>query len=330
MPANELTCPACSSRLSRPASLRDGEPFECPMCATEFRVGANVGGITTARRPALSAVDELEELDDDTGEELEVLDGRTRRKKRKRRPSGAVELGHWIKLGFMHWMPMLPPSIAFALLYVIIYVVVGFVIGFLGGLLNLVLPVVGKGLALFALLSIMVPLSGGMTLVSVQQLQGKRWSFSDFFSASQWWLSLVFNFLLLQIFYSVLMVVPAFALGLLLGPILPPELILILAYGFAVLAYLLLYPFTWMFSWQLIVDGNYGPIEAITEGFQVALPHYFKLLPLAALTLFIRAVGFLLLGVGFAAAWPLAILIESTAYLRLTGRRVTEDISESN
>jgi len=62
----------------------------------------------------------------------------------------------------------------------------------------------------------------------------------------------------------------------------------------------------------------------------MALPHYLKLLPLAALTLFIRVVGVLLCGVGFAAAWPLAVLIESAAYLRLTGRRVVEKASEIN
>lgn len=328
MPANELTCPACSSHLERPTSLRDGDLFECPMCATEFRAGGNEGRITTARRPALNRVEELEELDDEDVEELEVLDDdRPRRRKgRKRRPSGVVELGRWIGIGFAHWMPMLPPSIGFFLVFLISDVAVGFVVGILGAILARALPIVGIFVTLFCYLSIMVPLSGGMTLVSIQQLVGRRWSFGEFFSGSQWWLSLVLNYLLLQCFYYLMMGVPALVVMLILGPISPP-LALIAAYGLAALIYLLLYPLTWMFSWQLIVDGNYGPVEAITENFQLALPHYLKLLPLAALTLFLRVFGATMFIFGFAAAWPLAVLIESTAYLRLTGRRITEKAS---
>ena len=332
MPTEQLICPACSSRLKRPKSLRDGDPFECPMCATEFRTGGSAGGIQTADRSRKSRIEELDVIEDTTlDDDVEVVGEvsiQKRRKGRKQRRSAVVEVGHWLRIALEHWMPMLPPSVGFFLLFILAGVIVGFVIAFLGYFLARALPIVGNMVTLFLYLAIMVPLSGGMTLVSVQQLVGRRWAFSEFFSGSQWWLILVLNYLLLQVFYGIVVFVPAILLTFALGALVHPLVGTLLGCGLGALLYLCLYPLTWMFSWQLIVDGNYGPVEAITENFQMALPNYFKLLPLAALTLFIRALGVLLFGVGFAAAWPLAVLIESTAYLRISGRRVVEKGSE--
>ncbi|HTU16951.1 MAG TPA: hypothetical protein VMG10_02715 [Gemmataceae bacterium] len=321
MPSNELICPACSSRFKRPASLRDGEMFECPMCAEEFRVGGGAGTVT-AQKPARPRVDELEEIDEEPGEELEVLDeGRPgERKKRKRRKSGAVELGRWISLGFTHWIPMVPPSIGFCLLYVILYILVSLVFGLLA-----LIPVIGVFLAAICILSVMVSWSAGMTLVCIQQLKGRRWRFGEFFSGSQWWMPLLLNWILLELIYFFFTLGPGLLLGWMMHVLnLPDELGRLVGSAVGFLLFLAVYPLTWMFSWQLILDGNYGPMEAITENIQMALPHYWKLLPLALLTLFIRGLGFLLCGVGFVAAWPLAVLIESAAYLRLTGQRVAE------
>ena len=331
MPTNDLICPACSSRLKRPKSLRDGEPFECPMCATEFCAGGNERGIQTVARSRNSNIEELEVIEDSALDDVEIVGEATvpkRRKGRKPRRSAVVEVGHWLRIALEHWMPMLPPSVGFFFLFLLAYVLVGFVIGILGYFLKRALPVVGDFATLFLYLSIMVPLSGGMTVVSVQQLVGRRWAFNEFFSGSQWWLILVLNYLLLQVFYGFVVFAPALLVTIALGTLVHPLVGTLFGCGLGALLYLCLYPLTWMFSWQLIVDGNYGPVEAITENFQMALPNYFKLLPLAALTLLIRALGILLFGVGFAAAWPLAVLIETTAYLRLTGRKVVEKGSE--
>lgn len=322
MPTDVLICPACDSNLKRPTSLRDGEMYECPMCAEEFRVGG--AGKFAAQKMARQRLDDLEEID----EEREALDeGRAgRRKKRKRRKSQAVELGRWISLGFAHWMPMLPPSIGFCIVYVILYILASLVFGLLA-----LIPVVGSILAMFCIMSVMVSWSAGMTLVSIQQLQGRRWSFGDFFSGSQWWMPLFINWILLEVLYLVLTVAPGVVLGLVMHSLnLPDSFGQLLGSGVGLLLFVAVYPLTWMFSWQLILDGNYGPLEAITENIQMALPHYLKLLPLALLTLFIRGLGFLFCGIGYAAAWPLAVLIETTAYLRLTGRHVAEKTSEIN
>jgi hypothetical protein len=320
MPAAELICPACSSRLKRPASLRDGDLFECPMCAEEFRVGET----RIAQRPARRAAPVEEVVDD-----LEVV-GEVRRAERRRpRQRREVELGRWIRLGFMHWMPMLPPSIGFAILYVICYLVVALVVGFLAGLAARAHPIIGMGIGVFCFLSIMVPLSAGMTLVSIQQVQGKRWSFGDFFAGSQWWLPLLLNFVVLEILYFLVIGVPSILLSMVLNTLhLPPVVVQLVVTLFQILATLCLYPLTWMFSWQLILDGNYGPVEAIVENVRMALPDLLRLLPLTMVTLLIRCLGVALCGVGFAAAWPLAVLIETTAYLRLTGRYVAESPSE--
>ena len=273
-------------------------------------------------------MDELEEIEDEPGEELEVLnEGRPgRRKKRKRRRSEAVELGRWIKLGFLHWMPMLPPSIGFCLLYTLGL----FLISIPLALLSLI-PVIGGILALITIVSVGVSWSTGMTLVSIQQLQGKRWRFGDFFSGSQWWIPLLLNWLMLELLYVFLTAAPGVIVGFVLKSLdLPIPLVQSLASLVGFVALFFLYPLTWMFSWQLILDGNYGPLEAITENIQMALPHYLKLLALTAVTWGIRLVGYLLCVVGFAPAWPLAVLIETTAYLRLTGQRVAEKASEIN
>lgn len=322
MPTDVLICPACASNLKRPASLRDGEMFECPMCAEEFRAGG--AGKATAQKPARPRKDELEEIDD----EAEFLEDRSagRRKKRKRRKSQAVELGRWISLGFAHWLPMLPPSIGYCIVFVILYILACLVFGLLA-----LIPVVGSILAVFCIMSVMVSWSAGMTLVSIQQLQGRRWSFGDFFSGSQWWIPLFINWILLELLYLVLSVAPGIVLGLVMRSLnLPDSLGRLIGSGVGLLLFVAVYPLTWMFSWQLILDGNYGPLEAITENIQMALPHYLKLLPLALLTLFIRSLGFLFCGIGYMAAWPLAVLIETTAYLRLTGQRVAEKMSEIN
>jgi DNA-directed RNA polymerase subunit M/transcription elongation factor TFIIS len=100
MPINELICPACSSHLKRPTSLRDGELFECPMCATEFRAGASETR-STSRRPARPSVEELEEVDEEASEQLEVLDDDDRPRKVKltnRQRMKLVKLG----LGFYY------------------------------------------------------------------------------------------------------------------------------------------------------------------------------------------------------------------------------------
>jgi hypothetical protein len=326
MPTQDLICPACDSRLKRPASLRDGELFECPMCATEFPIGGRDERLTNRRPPP--RVEQEEEIVDD----LEVVrddEPRSRQRKRGRRrvaASGAVELSRWIGLGFAHWLPMLPPSIGFFFAYLLCYLGVSFVVGCLGIFLQKI-PIFGPLIIILLVLSIMVPLSAGMTLVCVQQVQGRSWSFGDFFSGSQWRIPILGNYLLLQVLYFFVSAGPplVFAMVLRNAPVL-----LLVSYAFSMLMYLLLYPLTWMFSWQLIMDGNYGPVESITENLQMALPHYLKLLPLAALTLLIRVLGLLLCGVGFAAAWPLAVLIETVAYMRLTGRRVAERPSEIN
>jgi hypothetical protein len=328
MPNQEVICPACSSRLQPPASLRAGDLMECPMCATEFALGGHDERLTNRPPSPRRQGDDEEEGRRVDLEIVEDDEPRVRKRSRRgRRPqSGSVELTRWISLGFTHWFPMLPPSIGFFFVYILIYIGATFVIGCLGIFLRR-FPVVGNMICLFLLLSVMVPLSAGMTLVCVQQLLGRRWSFGDFFSGQQWWLPIVGNYVLLQILYFFLCLGPPMVLQLVLRD---NPIVLLLGWGFSAFIYLLLYPLTWMFSWQLMLDGNYGPVEAITENVQMAIPHYVKLLPLAALTLLIRLLGVMLCGVGFAAAWPLAVLIESTAYLRLTGRRVAESPSEIN
>jgi hypothetical protein len=326
--------------VKRPASLRDGELFECPMCATEFRVGGQgvtaapgrpargdgaAQGVTTGRRP-----DRRDEPEDE-GEELEVVSDKGRRKRRRPSRSGTVELGRWISLGFTHWFTVLPTAVMFFILYIICYVLVSLVFGIIGGLIARAHPLIGGFITAFGILSIMVSLSAGMSLVSVQQLQGKRWSFGDFFSGSQWWMVLLLNWILLEVIYIALIIVPSAILAMVLGALkLPPLVVQGVTTAFQVLAFLCLYPLTWMFSWQLILDGNYGPLESITENVRMALPNFFRLLPVAMVTLLLRVLGVLLCGVGFAGTWPLAVLIESAAYLRLTGRHVAESPSEIN
>ncbi len=313
MPADPVVCPACSSRLKRPASLRDGDIFECPMCARNSP--------SAARRKNPRGAGLRDEVDEEVGEELEIVSegegksGRPRRRKKSSR-KGVVELGRWISLGFTHWFPVLLPAVGFCILYVICYVLVSFVFGCAGGLLAKAHPLIGAGVTILCILSIMVSLSAGMTLVSVQQLQGKRWSFGDFFGGSQWWVALLLNWVLLEVLYIVLLGVPVVVITLTLNALsVSPLLIQVIVSTFQLVAFLALYPLTWMFSWQLILDGNYGPLESITENVRMALPNFFRLLLLGMLTLLIRLVGVMLFGIGFAAAWPLAVLIETTAYL---------------
>src|SRR5690242_5929346 len=160
MPTEEVICPACSSRLQRPASLRQGDLLECPMCATEFTLGGRDQRLTNRPRPR--------PVEDEEGEgrevDLEIVEddedrSRRRRRRVRRAQSGAVELTRWIGLGFTHWLPMLPPSIGFFFLYLLCYIGVSIVIGCLGIFLVRAAPVLGRLITTLMLLSIMVPLS---------------------------------------------------------------------------------------------------------------------------------------------------------------------------
>jgi hypothetical protein len=95
MPAADVICPACFGHLKRSPSLQHGDPFECPLCATEFRIGSGEGKLP-ARWTRGSDFDALDEQIED---ELEVVEDENRvgrepdeRRPRRRDEDEGVEL----------------------------------------------------------------------------------------------------------------------------------------------------------------------------------------------------------------------------------------------
>lgn len=94
MSAPKLICPSCSSRLERPASLRDGDQFDCPKCAATFRAGG--AGQITARKPERPEVEEVEVIDEEVIDEVEVLEvDEAWPRKRRMKESQRMKLAYW-------------------------------------------------------------------------------------------------------------------------------------------------------------------------------------------------------------------------------------------
>jgi hypothetical protein len=101
MPSQELICPGCSSRLTRPESMRDGDLVACPRCATAFRASGRADRITDVK-PAGPALDDVEVIEVGPAEEEEevlfVVEQGPRRKMKESERMKRTYQG----LGFLH------------------------------------------------------------------------------------------------------------------------------------------------------------------------------------------------------------------------------------
>jgi hypothetical protein len=225
-----------------------------------------------------------------------------------------IDFGEWFQHAKDNYSAVLGPMIGFTL-----------IMGVIMWLLNIVgifIPFIGPLLAPF----IQAPLQVGYTVVCLAQLKGKRWSFGDFFSGFRWYGSLLANWLLTMMIGGVL-IIPSVIVFLILGfsgIILKSPGLLVLGIVVAIVnAAADIYILVRMscFNVPLIIDRNYGPIEAIQGSWTVSRGHFWGLFGCYLLFSIIGGLGALACGIGVLFTLPLFHVGTTAGYLLIAGTR---------
>jgi hypothetical protein len=172
------------------------------------------------------------------------------------------------------------------------------------------------------------PVLAGLTNVSLLQLQGRPWSFSDYFGGFKRYFKVVtlsvFTYLLGVLPYEgtqLLAQVYVFAAGP--GPGGPPDVIAVLIQlsGFV---WLIVFGFIWVklffFALPLVLDRNYSAVEAVKTSMSMSEGHYLGLLGIAVLLLLINIGGGLACGIGLLFTVPFTSLVFAAGYLFAIGK----------
>jgi hypothetical protein len=230
-----------------------------------------------------------------------------------------VNLGRWFEFATAHYGAILGPAIGFLFLFVAIYI--GLYIGSVVFVLATQSPL-GMLIGLLAMFCILVPLSGGMTYVCLAELKGRPWTFSDFFGGFSRWGALLLWYLLLLLAYLPF----AVGAGMLLAAAIPlgdtgmlVAAILMAVVLYCAMVYVLLR--LAVYSWHLILDKNFGALEAMWGSWTMSRGHFWSLFGITLLMMLINLAGALTCYVGLLFTVPLTSLVTTAGYLLATRRR---------
>jgi hypothetical protein len=321
MPVDSYPCPQCRVVLRGSDDLAPGDLVQCPRCGTQFTLPDLTAAAVQGPLPVTSAPSRPPPRVPDPD-----VPFRPRWQERPAaghdedypHPSAAyhrsgglsadyvVDLGRWFNLATAHYSALLGPAIAYLLLLGVMYVAMAMV------------PCVGALLILLLL----PPLAAGLTVVSLAQLTGRPWTFSDFFSGFQWYGSLLGFTLLVG-----LLVLPFLAVfyGLLAAAFLTGDEGLMFAAiggGAALLcAAVYVQARAQAFGWQLIIDRRFDAMEAIRGSWRLTRGHFWGLFGIQLLLTLMNYGGLLACGIGVLFTLPLTSLISSAGYLLVAGTR---------
>jgi hypothetical protein len=225
-----------------------------------------------------------------------------------------VDFSRWFNYATAHWSSVLGASIGFSLILGMIQVALGFI------------PFVSPIIALL----IMPSLQAGYVIVYLAQLKGKRWEFGDFFGGFQWWGAILANQLLLALMVLPC-VVPFLVMMIALMVARAPGMrgggaeavlfvmipLLLVGVGAAIYVSVRVS----FFSQMLIIDRNYGPIEAIKGSWRLTRGHFWSLFGVAFLLGLINLGGLVACFIGVLFTTPLTGLVPVAGYLLIAGRR---------
>jgi hypothetical protein len=217
-----------------------------------------------------------------------------------------VRIGEWLEYGRAHWGSYLGAAIGYM---------------FVSGIITLILAVIPL-LGLLLVIFLVPPLFAGFHLVALRQLSGRPWSFGDFFGGFQYYGAVLVLFLL-QFVLNLVCYIPALVglfvlqnmnarseaipvfLGLYVCGMVPAIYLGLRGFGFAT---------------QLVLDRDYGPIEAIQGSWHLTSRCFFSILLAAFLLGLIAMAGYFACFVGVLFTVPLAILTWNAGYLLVAGR----------
>jgi hypothetical protein len=239
------------------------------------------------------------------------------------RSSYDVDVGPWFAFAKAHWSSLALPAAGFVLLEGL---ALGLVVALGAALWFALHPIVGVVIALLAAVAVLPPFWGGMIHVTMAQLKGDPWRFADFFAAfrgRQLWAVFAFSAIMAGLSVVILMFVwiPVL-IGLMHNPPMMP--LVWIGVGLSVLfvpvwAYVMVR--ISFFGPYLILDRDFGPVEAVAESWDLTTGHFWGLLGVAVLLAAILVGGALLLGVGLLLLLPLTALVRSAGYLLAGGTR---------
>jgi hypothetical protein len=177
-------------------------------------------------------------------------------------------------------------------------------------------------------------LQAGFWIVSLKQVRGQTWTFTDFFLGfrKEWGNTLILNALLYPVLWLIYMIpaviVWAIAMAVMAfvfderNPTAASETVaaiaMVLIYGYAVTSlYVLLR--AGIFCTPLIVDRGCGAVEAFKGSWILTRGHFWGLLGLLVLIAIAQVAGLLALGVGVLFTFPYGVLMVTIAYLHAVG-----------
>jgi hypothetical protein len=236
----------------------------------------------------------------------------------------------------LHFSSVVGPMIgySFAMGLIIIPIVVLMV-------LFSVIPIVGDVLSYMLSAATLTPLAAGLIIVSLAQMRGRSWTFGDFFGGFHYWKPLFVVGLASGLtLYACLL--PAEIVTLFSGshpmyvaselikgnpPLVASDDKLDLLANLLQLAGWILYGLIFVryfvLAQFLVVDRDYGGIEAIRGSAAIVTGHYWNWVGLSLLFLLIEWSGLLACCVGTLFTQPYAILLFTSAYMQATGERAS-------
>jgi hypothetical protein len=233
-----------------------------------------------------------------------------------------VDVGQWFSYATAHWTSILGPAIAFLLIQALAV----FAMQMLGSFVMLATSSLVAGVLVIAMLelTILPLLEAGMLIVTLAQLKGHRWTFGDFFAgfSFRWaWPLLAFTWMMVGL---VMLILTPVWLPVAIGS--ATEVSQLVWFGLA--AGIIFVPVALyvgvrigFFGPYLIIDRDFGPVEAIQESWDLTTGHFWGLLGVTLLLSAMASAAYALAVVPLLFVLPLTALVRSAGYLLAGGTR---------
>jgi hypothetical protein len=323
----KVRCPHCQSTFAAPGDgSSPSEADDTPQPSEGS--GQEITTEPTPVRPSSRVTDEpLDERDlrrrfaDEEDEDYP----RFRDEGRRRDPDAplsndyTIDLNRWFAFGTAHYSAILGPAAGFVAIYIGISIGLSFVGTFLQMALNLPLVNLGPSVANQVLIA---PLfNAGLAYVCLRQLNGERWTFADFFAGlrGRYFGNVILNSILMNLLFA-----PAFACYA--GAIFAmtqqkSELALGFLGGVIVALLATVYFVTRLFylSLPLILDRDFGVMDAIKGSWKLSEGHFWGLFGMGLLLGLIGVSGVCLCYIGSLLSLPFMMIVQMAGYLDIAG-----------
>ncbi len=350
MAVETFHCPECRALLRYSNDLVPGTMVRCPQCQQAFAVpdadaapapaaadptGPDGGAITGEP----GAARQSSQFTDDRGEEREP---------RRRYPDDdedyprpprdeygdrdidaplsnryQMDLGKWFNIGAAHYSSVLGLVICFLLICAVDIIAVTVV-----GLFTVratQIPASDYPLTFLNDIFITPALLAGLVAVALKQLDGRPWTFADFFAGFQG--RFYGKILLNSVIMNLMMLPPNIALFLLMNVSMTPTSPMPVEMLLGILAFAVLYCLVaiyffvrlFYFSVPLIMDRRLSAIDAIKGSWTLSSDHFWPLFGTYLVLSLLAGVGAVACYVGALFTIPLSLLVYVAGYLDMAG-----------